>query len=300
MGKPYTLHGQPNEQMVEALDQMLEELYRLVGATTPVQTTVMPLAPALVMLGIDGDEGEEGQRGGPGSAGATGATGPSTLGPPGQDGQDGDDNSIQRPAVRPGGLTTHVQFNDDGAFAGDAGLTYAKATDALTLAGQLVISGAAAGQIVFPAAQNASSNANTIDDYEEGTWTPVLGGTGGTTGQAYSRQAGQYIKIGQLVLASYTVILSTEGTITGNVQVSGLPFTVGSDAGGFVTDCAVCRYNSLVTTWSHLFVTPIVAATTALLQGATVPTTGNVTALTALDVNDTTELRGSILYRAAA
>jgi hypothetical protein len=31
--------------------------------------------------------------------------------------------------------------------------------------------------ITFPAAQSASSDANTLDDYEEGTWTPNVGGT---------------------------------------------------------------------------------------------------------------------------
>ena len=39
--------------------------------------------------------------------------------------------------TEPGGSTTQVQFNDAGAFGGDAGMTYAKATDTLTLAGNL-------------------------------------------------------------------------------------------------------------------------------------------------------------------
>lgn len=43
----------------------------------------------------------------------------------------------------------------------------------MALSGQLDLG--STGQIVFPATQNASSNANTLDDYEEGTWTPTVG-----------------------------------------------------------------------------------------------------------------------------
>jgi len=41
------------------------------------------------------------------------------------------------PAATPGGSTTQVQFNDAGAFAGDAGMVFDKATDTLTVAGQI-------------------------------------------------------------------------------------------------------------------------------------------------------------------
>lgn len=41
----------------------------------------------------------------------------------------------------PGGSNTQVQFNDSSAFGGDAGLTYNKTTDSLTIAGDLTVSG---------------------------------------------------------------------------------------------------------------------------------------------------------------
>lgn len=47
----------------------------------------------------------------------------------------------------PGGSDTQVQFNDSSAFGGDAGLTYNKTTDTLTLAGPLVLSASGAGYI---------------------------------------------------------------------------------------------------------------------------------------------------------
>ena len=83
--------------------------------------------------------------------------------------------------------------------------------------------------ITFPATASASSDANTLDDYEEGAWTPVLGGTTSETGQTYDRQAGRYVKVGRLVTCSFDVALSAEGTVTGNAILKGLPFVSGSD-----------------------------------------------------------------------
>jgi len=73
--------------------------------------------------------------------------------------------------------------------------------------------------IAFPATQSASANANTLDDYEEGTWTPTLGGTA-----TYSFQGGSYTKIGRLVTAQGFLVVSSIGTGATN-NVSGLPFT---------------------------------------------------------------------------
>jgi len=81
--------------------------------------------------------------------------------------------------------------------------------------------------ITFPATQNASSNANTLDDYEEGTWTPVLSGNGGATGQTYTLQTGEYTKVGNLVTVRGAIQLSAAGTLSGTYAViGGLPFTV--------------------------------------------------------------------------
>ena len=81
------------------------------------------------------------------------------------------------------------------------------------------------GQIVFPASQNAAAGANTLDDYEEGTFTPTITGTGGGSGQAYTTQTGHYIKIGKMVHVQGRITLSTLGTVTTQGAVGGLPFT---------------------------------------------------------------------------
>lgn len=90
------------------------------------------------------------------------------------------------------------------------------------------ISGAAAGQIKFPATQNASADANTLDDYEEGTWTPVLQFGGLSVGITYSNQAGFYTKVGNTVIGAAHITLTAKGSSTGVAQISGLPFTEGS------------------------------------------------------------------------
>jgi hypothetical protein len=77
-----------------------------------------------------------------------------------------------------------------------------------------------------------------LDDYEEGTWTPTVQASGGSSGQAYSQQVGNYTKIGNLVTIFFTVILTNEGTHSGTeLKLFGLPFTVKNNsapAGGSI------------------------------------------------------------------
>lgn len=97
--------------------------------------------------------------------------------------------------------------------------------------------------IVFPATQVASGGANTLDDYEEGTWTPGLSFGGGTTGITYSLQAGSYQKIGLMVFFRCYVVLSAKGSSTGDALVTGLPFT--SVNGNPISPVTVGFYNGL-------------------------------------------------------
>lgn len=91
------------------------------------------------------------------------------------------------------------------------------------------LSQSTAGQIKFPAAQNASADANTLDDYEEGTWTPTLTPGSGTFTSASA--SGSYTKIGDRILFDIVISITTNGTAATNIGVS-LPFTVGARASG--------------------------------------------------------------------
>jgi hypothetical protein len=79
--------------------------------------------------------------------------------------------------------------------------------------------------IRFPPTQNNSSNVNTLDDYEEGTWTPVPRGSisAGTSTDAGS--IGTYTKIGRIVMVTM-VMYRTSFTGTGDFEVIGLPFPI--------------------------------------------------------------------------
>jgi len=67
--------------------------------------------------------------------------------------------------------------------------------------------------------------ANKLDDYESGTFTPVFSFGGNSVGVTYQHQVGSYVKVGDLVTAQIFIQLLSKGTSTGELQVSGLPFT---------------------------------------------------------------------------
>ncbi len=76
--------------------------------------------------------------------------------------------------------------------------------------------------IKFPATQVSSDDANTLDDYEEGTWTPTdLSGAGLT----FSNQGSAYVKVGQMVLVQSYINWPVTGNTTAT-QIGGLPFAV--------------------------------------------------------------------------
>lgn len=77
--------------------------------------------------------------------------------------------------------------------------------------------------ITFPATQSASSDANTLDDYEEGTFTPTIVYSGTNT-PSYASQLGRYTKIGRIVQVQIWLSWNENGS-TGNVTVGALPFT---------------------------------------------------------------------------
>lgn len=81
--------------------------------------------------------------------------------------------------------------------------------------------------ITFPATAVAASDVNTLDDYEEGTWTPGISFGGGTTGITYNSSftGGTYTKVGRMVTVYATITLTNKGSSTGSAKITGLPFT---------------------------------------------------------------------------
>lgn len=80
------------------------------------------------------------------------------------------------------------------------------------------ISGASAGQIVFPATANPSAGANVLDDYEEGSYTGTL--TGCTTAPTYTIK---YTKIGNQVTIPFAGISPTGTSNATTKTITGMP-----------------------------------------------------------------------------
>jgi hypothetical protein len=81
--------------------------------------------------------------------------------------------------------------------------------------------------ITFPATQVASSDANTLDDYEEGTFTPTITASAGTLTTTTVNGA-SYTKIGRLVSVQVDISIVAVGTASGQLFFS-LPFSQGTD-----------------------------------------------------------------------
>ena len=83
----------------------------------------------------------------------------------------------------------------------------------------------------------AVTAANTLDDYEEGLWTPVI--SDGTNNATHNIQVASYEKIGRQVTYRYWVRASSLGSVTGATRITGLPYTSSSlsnnEQAGFVS-----------------------------------------------------------------
>ena len=83
------------------------------------------------------------------------------------------------------------------------------------------------GALKFPATAIASANANTLDDYEEGVWTPTLLDAPEGNPAGVGSRVGQYTKIGTQVFLSWTFAANSISgmTDTNTAVIAGLPFT---------------------------------------------------------------------------
>jgi len=84
------------------------------------------------------------------------------------------------------------------------------------------------GHLVFPGTANPSADTNTLDDYEEGTWTLGVTFGGGSTGLTTDLNAGEYTKIGRQVSISGYISFTNKGSSSGIALLTGLPFTNGA------------------------------------------------------------------------
>jgi hypothetical protein len=182
-------------------------------------------------------------------------------------------------------------YNNGTAPTGTGG--YARATNptfaALVNTGLTDISGASAGQIKFPATQNPSADANTLDDYKESSWTPAVTFGGGSTGITYGTQVGFATKIGRIVLVSAELVFTNKGSSTGVALITGLPVTNIAST----TPCSVQINNFAAGTITTVQATVSTSATNISLSRYAA---GANTALADTDFTNTSVLRVSCTY----
>jgi hypothetical protein len=77
--------------------------------------------------------------------------------------------------------------------------------------------------ITFPATAVAATDPNTLDDYEEGTFTPTITAASGSP--TYTVQDGFYTKVGRAV-SVYLKVIFNKNTLSGMISVNGLPYTI--------------------------------------------------------------------------
>jgi hypothetical protein len=135
--------------------------------------------------------------------------------------------------------------------------------------------------------------ANKLDDYEEGTWTPDVGGAGVT----WSYQQGVYTKVGRLVTVTFWLQAGSTDSSSGTVSIVGLPFATNSVGRNTV---AVRAYNlNNVPSGTH----GIVGWTSGTSTSVTINfVTGGMTGGTAINKNvwqQGAELHFSLTYMTA-
>jgi hypothetical protein len=95
-----------------------------------------------------------------------------------------------------------------------------------TIAGGNLTFSASNGGIVFN--KSGALVNSTLNDYEEGTWTPTFTRFSSAPTVSYALQTGKYTKVGRLVYVVCQLILTSQSGGSGGYIVGGLPFTVGT------------------------------------------------------------------------
>lgn len=197
----------------------------------------------------------------------------------------------------------NVVSNPVAIYAGGMSIASQAALDFIYASGAAQLARLAAGTAYQTPRINSAANGWEFSDGSNryGTFLPVLGGSGGTSGQTYATQEGYYVKSGLWVWCSFGIVLSAKGTITSNCQLQGLPFTTfttpsGDNSGG----TAHLRFRVLAVNWISVLGNVSNNSTVLDIAGLKAAAADNNTPLTTADINNTTQLFGEFFYKASS
>jgi hypothetical protein len=100
------------------------------------------------------------------------------------------------------------------------------------------------GGVVF-GATGGNVTGKTLDDYEEGSWTPFISGASTTGTGTYSTQVGRYVKVGKKVNCWGILVSNSTHTGTGTLQISGFPFTKENSVMSWGTETSIAYFYGL-------------------------------------------------------
>jgi len=163
-------------------------------------------------------------------------------------------------------------------YDGTAGQLQGYTSNAPTISDAGVIS-LTSGQLAFPATQAASAGANVLDDYEEGSWTPVAKDASATSAGS-SSAVGRYTRVGNMVSVQFEMTINSLSGVTtsNNVTIHGLPFT--ALAGSGTSGSVVATYGSdMSLSAAGVNITGQVEQNTATMPLRVWDTSGGVTGL---------------------
>jgi hypothetical protein len=169
-------------------------------------------------------------------------------------------------------------------FSTSPAITTPSVTGDLTMStGNVVMSN---GKGIDFSATPGTGTSELLDDYEEGTFTPIIIGTTTAGTGTYTTNSGRYTKIGDLVYIQLQID-QTNHTGTGNMRITGLPFT--SQSG---------QQSPFVTTFNNLALTAGYFGASALgsnfgtIKLSQYPTGGGGAAFVPMDTSCYIELAG--------
>lgn len=192
-----------------------------------------------------------------------------------------------------GGLASlgDIRFYASGAGGTQAELRASDEKMRITNQGNIALAGASTSAtgvgITFPATQSASTDANCLDDYEEGTWNITCNTESGTAYTITSRNA-RYTKIGNIVTIQATFAYSAKGS--GQLAFIDLPISAstasgnsprlyghctGASSANNQTDTAYPHYSSGI--YQYVRYSAIDTYYFTTVNGAALPSTGNFT-----------------------
>ncbi len=145
-----------------------------------------------------------------------------------------------------------------------------------------------------------TGDANTLDDYEEGTWTPQLNFSGTNNAASFDIQQGMYRKIGTTVFLAYSLRSTHFNGSSGAVRISNLPFSSTNSPVANISTAGVFPIQGV--SFTGEFISQQLNATIIELYGVSKSTSSNVyTSIGVSEMNATGSMfiKGSIFYNVA-